>query len=238
MKLDILAFAAHPDDVELSCAGTLLKHIAEGQTVGIIDLTQGELGSRGSAELRLQEAEKSRQILGVSVRENLGMADGFFAIDKEHKLRILEMVRKYRPQIVLANSIHDRHPDHGRAAQLVSEACFLSGLSKVETTVDGQHQEAWRPSVVYHYIQDRYIRPDVVFDVTPYFETKLASIKAYSSQFYDPQSDAPETPISRSDFFEFLRGRAKEFGRPIGVEYAEGFTAERYVGARLFFDLI
>jgi len=238
MSVDILAFGAHPDDVEISCAGTILKHIAEGRTVGIIDLTRGELGTRGSAELRLVEAERARKLLGVALRENLGMADGFFAIDLEHKLRIVEMLRKYRPQVVLANSIHDRHPDHGRAAQLVSEACFLSGLTKVETTVDGQPQEAWRPAVVYHYIQDRYIRPDVVFDVTPYFETKIASIKAYSSQFYDPQSDAPETPISRSDFFEFLHGRAKEFGRPIGVEYAEGFTAERFVGARSFFDLV
>jgi N-acetylglucosamine malate deacetylase 1 len=237
MKLDILAFAAHPDDVEISCGGTILKHIAEGRKIGIIDLTHGELGTRGSGELRLQEAEASKNILGVQVRENLGMADGFFAIDKEHKLRIVEMVRKYRPQIVLANSIEDRHPDHGRASQLVSEACFLSGLSKVKTTLDGKDQEAWRPDVVYHYIQDRYIRPDLVIDVSPYLELKLEAIRAYSSQFYDPNSDAPETPISRSDFFAFLRSRAKEFGRPIGVEYAEGFTSERHLGVRSLFDL-
>ncbi len=238
MKLDILAFAAHPDDVEISCGGTIARHIAEGRTVGLIDLTRGELGTRGSGELRLKEAEASKNILGVHVRENLGMADGFFTIDMEHKLRIAEMVRKYRPDVVLANSIHDRHPDHGRAAQLVSEGCFLAGLPKVMTILNGESQEAWRPKAVYHYIQDRYIRPDVVFDVTPYFDTKLASIKAYSSQFYDPDSDAPETPISGEDFFDFLKGRAKEFGRPIGVEYAEGFTAERYVGARSFFDLV
>lgn len=238
MKLDILAFAAHPDDVEISCGGTIARHIAEGRTVGLIDLTRGELGTRGSGELRLKEAEASQKILGVQVRENLGMADGFFSIDMEHKLRIAEIVRKYRPGVVLANSIHDRHPDHGRASQLVSEGCFLAGLPKVMTTLNGESQEAWRPKAVFHYIQDRYIRPDVVFDVTAYFDTKLASIKAYSSQFYDPDSDAPETPISGEDFFDFLKGRAKEFGRPIGVEYAEGFTAERYVGARSFFDLV
>jgi len=238
MEINILAFGAHPDDVEMSCSGTLLKHIAMGKTVGIIDLTQGELGTRGSAPLRLQEAEAARQLLGVSVRENLAMLDGFFEVNQENKLKVVEMIRKYRPQLVLANSIHDRHPDHGRASQLVSEACFLAGLPKVETALNGIAQEAWRPSAVYHYIQDRYIRPDVVFDVTPFMEKKIESIQAYSSQFFDPQSDAPETPISRSDFFDFLRSRAKEFGRPIGAEYGEGFTAERYVGAQSFFDLV
>lgn len=238
INVDILAFGAHPDDVEISCSGTLLKHISEGKTVGIIDLTQGELGTRGSAKLRLKEAKLAQQILGVSSRENLGMADGFFAINQENKLKIVEMVRKYRPQIVLANSINDRHPDHGRASQLVSEACFLAGLSKVETMLNGIAQEAWRPNAIYHYIQDRYIQPDVVFDVTPFMEKKIESIKAYSSQFFDPKSDEPETPISRSDFFDFLRSRAKEVGRPIGAEYGEGFTAERYIGARSFFDLV
>ncbi len=238
MEINILAFGAHPDDVEISCSGTLLKHIAMGKTVGIIDLTQGELGTRGSAPLRLQEAEAARLLLGVSIRENLAMLDGFFEVNQENKLKVVEMIRKYRPQIVLANSIHDRHPDHGRASQLVSEACFLAGLPKVETALNGIAQEAWRPSAVYHYIQDRYIRPDVVFDVTPFMEKKIESIQAYSSQFFDPQSDAPETPISRSDFFDFLRSRAKEFGRPIGAEYGEGFTAERYVGAQSFFDLV
>ncbi|MCF8258099.1 MAG: bacillithiol biosynthesis deacetylase BshB1, partial [Flavobacteriales bacterium] len=230
MKIDILAFAAHPDDVEISCGGTILKHIAEGRTVGLIDLTQGELGTRGSGGLRLVEAENARKVLGVAVRENLGMADGFFTLDMEHKLRIAEMVRKYRPEIVLANSIHDRHPDHGRASQLVSEGCFLAGLPKVVTTHHGESQQAWRPRAVYHYIQDRYIRPDIVIDVTPFFDQKIAAIKAYGSQFFDPQSDAPSTPISGEDFFDFLRGRAKEFGRPIGAKYAEGFTAERHVG--------
>ena len=238
MKVDILAFAAHPDDVEISCGGTIARHIAEGRTVGIIDLTRGELGTRGSAELRLKEAEASKRILGLQVRENLGMADGFFTIDMEHKMRIVEIIRKYRPAVVLANSIHDRHPDHGRASQLVSEGCFLAGLLKVVTTQNGEAQVAWRPKAVYHYIQDRYISPDIVFDVTPFFEKKLEAIKAFSSQFHDPESDEPQTPISGEDFFDFLRGRAKEFGRPIGVKYAEGFTAERFVGVRSFFDLI
>jgi N-acetylglucosamine malate deacetylase 1 len=237
MKVDILAFAAHPDDVEISCGGTIARHIAEGRTVGIIDLTRGELGTRGSGELRLKEAEASQSILGVHVRENLGLADGFFAVDMESKLRIVEMVRKYRPDVVLANSIHDRHPDHGRSSQLVSEGCFLAGLPKVVTTQNGEAQEAWRPKAVYHYIQDRYISPDIVFDVTPFFEKKLEAIKAFSSQFHDPKSHEPQTPISGEDFFDFLRGRAKEFGRPIGVKYAEGFTAERFVGVRSFFDL-
>lgn len=236
--VDILAFGVHPDDVELSCSGTLLKHIAEGCSVAIVDLTQGELGTRGSGELRLVEAEVARNILGVKFRENLSMADGLFAVDEANRLKVVEMVRKYRPKIVLANAVHDRHPDHGRAGQLVSESCFLAGLPKLETVLNGQQQEAWRPAAVYHYVQDRYIKPDVVFDITPYFEQKIAAIKAYSSQFYDSESDAPETPISGKDFFDFLRGRAKEFGRPIGVELAEGFTAERLVGVRSFFDLV
>lgn len=238
MKLDILAFAAHPDDVEISCGGTIARHVAEGRTVGIIDLTRGELGTRGNAELRMQEAEASKNILGIHVRENLGMADGFFTIDMEHKLRIVEMVRKYRPEIVLANSVQDRHPDHGRAAQLVSEGCFLAGLPKVVSTCQGDAQQAWRPKAVYHYIQDRYIRPDVVIDVSEHFDRKIAAIRAFSSQFFDPLSDEPETPISGEDFFDFLRGRAKDFGRPIGAKYAEGFTAERHVGVRSFFDLV
>lgn len=237
MKVDILAFGAHPDDVEISCGGTVLKHVAEGRTVGIIDLTRGELGTRGNADLRMEEAEKARQILGVRVRENLGMADGFFVNDMEHRLRIAEMVRKYRPQVVLANSVHDRHPDHGRAAQLVSEGCFLAGLPKVVTTHNGAAQEVWRPQAVYHYIQDRHITPDFVVDVTPFFDRKIAAIRAFSSQFHDPDSTEPQTPISGEDFFDFLRGRAKDFGRPIGAALAEGFTAQRLVGVRSFFDL-
>ncbi|MCF8278393.1 MAG: bacillithiol biosynthesis deacetylase BshB1 [Flavobacteriales bacterium] len=233
MKLDILAFGAHPDDVEISAAGTILKHIELGYKCGIIDLTQGELGTRGSGELRLKEAERSMQILGISARENLGFADGFFQNDREHQLPIIKMIRKYRPEIVLANSVHDRHPDHGKGAKLVADACFLAGLIKIETG-----QEAWRPKAVYHYIQDEYIHPDLTIDITPYFDKKIEAILAFSSQFYDPKSDEPSTPISGKDFLDFLRGRAAVVGRPIGAELAEGFTASRNVGINNLFDLI
>ena len=233
MKLEILAFGAHPDDVEISCGGTILKHIALGYKCGVIDLTQGELGTRGSGELRLIEAEKSKQILGISARENLGFSDGFFQNDREHQLPIIEMIRKYRPEIVLANSVHDRHPDHGKAAKLVADACFLAGLIKIETG-----QDAWRPKAVYHYIQDEYIHPDLTVDVTPYFDKKIESILAYSSQFYNPESNEPDTPISGKEFLDFLRGRAMTYGRPIGADLAEGFTAARNVGVKNLFDLI
>ena len=236
--LDILAFAAHPDDVELSCSGTLMKHIAEGKRVGVIDLTEGELGSRGSVNLRYEEAENASKIMGLTVRENLKMRDGFFEINEENKLKIVTAIRTYRPKIVLANAIEDRHPDHGRAAQLVSEACFLAGLRKVETIVGGQLQEAYRPQVVYHYIQDRYIKPDFVVDITPYIERKMEAIQAYKSQFYNPNSTEPQTPISGSEFLDFVKARCNEFGRPIGAQYAEGFTAERLVGVESFFDLV
>lgn len=233
MKLDILAFGAHPDDVEISCAGTILKHIDLGYACGIVDLTQGELGTRGNGELRLQEAERAKHILGIEARENLGFADGFFQNDKQHQLPIIELIRKYQPDIVLANSVHDRHPDHGKAAKLVADACFLSGLIKIDTG-----QEAWRPRAVYHYIQDEYIHPDLTVDITPFFDKKMESIKAYTSQFYTPDSDLPETPISSKDFLEFLVGRAKLVGRPIGAKYAEGFTAARNVGVNDLFDLV
>ncbi len=233
MKLDILAFAAHPDDVEISCSGTILKHIDLGYKCGVVDLTQGELGTRGSAQLRLQEAERAKAILGLEARENLGFADGFFLNDRAHQIPIIKMIRKYRPEIVLANSVHDRHPDHGKAAKLVVDACFLSGLIKIDTG-----QEAWRPQAVYHYIQDEYIHPDLTIDITPYFDRKMESIKAYTSQFYIPDSDLPETPISGQDFMDFLIGRAKLVGRPIGAKYAEGFTAARNVGVKNLFDLV
>jgi len=232
MKLDILAFGAHPDDVEISCGGTILKHIELGYKCGVIDLTHGELGTRGSGELRLIEAEKSKQILGISARENLGFSDGFFQNDREHQLPIIEMIRKYRPEIVLANSVHDRHPDHGKAAKLVADACFLAGLIKIETG-----QDAWRPKAVYHYIQDQYIHPDLTVDVTPYFDKKIESILAYGSQFYNPESNEPDTPISGKEFLDFLRGRAMTYGRPIGAELAEGFTTARNVGVKNLFDL-
>jgi bacillithiol biosynthesis deacetylase BshB1 len=232
MKLDILAFAAHPDDVELAASGTVMAHIALGKKVGIIDLTRGELGTRGSAELRDKEAEASSEILGIAVRENLKMRDGFFINNEEHQLKIIEMLRKYQPEIVLCNSEVDRHIDHGRAASLVHDACFLSGLRKIETTHNGKAQESWRPKAVYHYIQDYLTKPDIIMDITPYFERKMESIKAFSSQFYDPNSNEPESPISTKDFMVFLDGRAREFGRLIGTTYGEGFTVKRSVGTK------
>jgi N-acetylglucosamine malate deacetylase 1 len=235
--MDILAFAAHPDDVELSCSGTIMKAISQGKQVGVIDLTQGELGSRGTIETRYAEADEASTIMGLSIRENLKMADGFFAINAENKRLIIQMIRKYRPQIVLANAIEDRHPDHGRAAKLVSEACFLAGLRKIETVLDGQIQEAYRPKAVYHYIQDHYIKPDFVVDVTEFVDLKIEAIKAYKTQFYDPNSNEPETPISGAEFFDFIKGRMLQFGRPIGAQYAEGFTVEREIGVEDLFDL-
>jgi len=229
MKLDILAFGAHPDDVELGCGATLAKEIALGKRVGIIDLTQGELGTRGSAQLRFKEAEKARQILGAEVRENLGFADGFFKNDKEHQLEIIKILRKYQPDVVLCNAVDDRHIDHPKGSSLVSDACFLSGLIKIETVVDGVIQDKWRPKQVYHYIQWKNIEPDFVVDVSDFITTKEKAVLAYSSQFYDPKSNEPETPITSKNFTESVIYRAKDLGRLIGVEYAEGFTAERYM---------
>lgn len=222
IKLDILAFAAHPDDVELSCSGTLLHHIAMGKKVGIIDLTRGELGTRGSAELRDIEAKNSSKIMGIHARENLGMADGFFEHNQENQLKIIEMIRKYQPDLVLANAIDDRHIDHGRAADLVHKSCFLSGLSKIITG----DLKAWRPKRVLHYIQDYNMKPDVIVDITPWFEKKKECIMAFSSQFYNPESEEPETPISNKNFFNFLEARSREMGRLIGVEFGEGFLSK------------
>jgi len=237
MKLDILAFAAHPDDVELSCSGTLMRHVDQGKRVGIIDLTAGELGSRGSAQLRLQEVEVASEIMGVAVRENLFFRDGYFDNDEEHRLRIIECIRKYRPEIVLANAPSDRHPDHGRAAKLVSDAAFYSGLNKIVTEINGVQQEAYRPRVVYHYIQDRLLTPDFVVDVTPYVSRKIEAIKAFKTQFYDPQSTEPETPISGEHFFNFLKGRMTDLGRDAGFDYAEGFVKSRMLGVVDLFEL-
>ncbi|MGG8495157.1 bacillithiol biosynthesis deacetylase BshB1 [Tenacibaculum sp. TC6] len=238
MKLDILAFGAHPDDVELGCSATIAKEIALGKKVGIVDLTRGELGTRGSAELRDKEAMNAAEILGVSVRENLGFADGFFTNDKEHQMEIIKMIRKYQPEIVLCNAIDDRHIDHPKGSQLVSDACFLSGLLKIETEVDGQVQEKWRPKQVYHYIQWKNIEPDFVVDITGYMDKKIASVMAYSSQFFDPNSKEPETPITSKNFTDSIDYRARDLGRLIGVEYAEGFTSERYVAVENLGKLI
>ncbi|NBX81237.1 MAG: bacillithiol biosynthesis deacetylase BshB1 [Flavobacteriales bacterium] len=217
MKLDILAFAAHPDDVELSASGTLMRYVAEGKKVGIIDLTEGELGTRGTVETRYEEAADASKIMGLSARENLRMPDGFFEDNAENKRLIIEQIRKYQPEIVLANSISDRHPDHGRAGKLVEDACFLAGLRKIETELEGKEQVPHRPRLVAHYIQDFYLEPDFVIDVTPFVERKIEVIKAFKTQFYDPNSPEPSTPISGEEFFDFIKGRMLNMGRPAGM---------------------
>jgi bacillithiol biosynthesis deacetylase BshB1 len=229
MKLDILAFGAHPDDIELGCGATLAKEISAGKKVGIVDLTRGELGTRGSADLRMIEASNAAEILGVSIRENLGFADGFFINDKAHQLQVIKMIRKYQPDIVLCNAVEDRHIDHGKGSRLVSDACFLSGLQKIETEDQGKNQEKWRPKNVYHYMQWNHCVPDFVVDVTGFMEQKMKSVLAYSSQFYDPKSQEPETPITSKNFTDSITYRAKDLGRIANVEFAEGFTSERYV---------
>lgn len=238
MKLDILAIGAHPDDVELGCAATIAKEISLGKKVGILDLTRGELGTRGSAEIRAQEAAKAAEILGVQVRENLGFADAFFVNDKEHQLKIIEVIRKYKPEIVLCNAVDDRHIDHPKGSKLVSDACFLSGLRKVATSLDGEVQEVWRPKQVYHYIQWKNLEPDVVVDVSGFIEKKMEAVMAYSSQFFDPNSKEPSSPISSQNFIQSVKYRAQDLGRLIGVECAEGFNSERYVAVKSFDNLI
>lgn len=238
MKLDILAFGAHPDDVELGCAGTILKEISVGKTVGIIDLTRGELGTRGSAAIRDQEANAAAEILGVSARENLEMRDGFFVNDEKHQLEIIKMIRKYQPEIILCNAVDDRHIDHAKGSKLVSDACFLSGLMKIETTIDGEQQTAWRPKLVYHYIQWKDIKPDFVVDITGFTDKKIESILAYGSQFYNVNSIEPESPISSKNFLESLNYRSRDLGRLVGVDHAEGFTVERYLAVNSLGDLI
>jgi bacillithiol biosynthesis deacetylase BshB1 len=238
MKLDILAFGAHPDDVELGCAGTILKEISVGKTVGIVDLTRGELGTRGSAEIRDQEANAAAKILGVLVRENLEMRDGFFINDEKHQLEVIKMIRKYRPEIVLCNAIDDRHIDHAKGSKLVSDACFLSGLRKIETSIDGANQDAWRPKLVYHYMQWKNLVPDFVVDITGFTDKKIESIIAYRSQFYDANSKEPESPITSKNFFESLNYRSQDLGRLVGVDHAEGFTVERYLAVNSLGDLI
>ncbi len=240
MKLDILAFGAHPDDVELGAGATLAKEIAQGKKVGIIDLTRGELGSRGTAEIRDKEAAAAADILGATVRENMGFSDGFFINDKAHQLEIIKMIRKYRPERVLCNAIDDRHIDHGKGSRLVSDACFLSGLVKIETIAENGRdvQEPWRPKQVYHYIQWKNLEPDFVVDVSGYIQTKKEAIMAYGSQFYDPKSDEPETPISSKNFIDSVVYRARDLGRLVGVRYAEGFTVERYVAVSSLDDLV
>ena len=238
MKLDILVFGAHPDDAELGCGATIAKEISLGKKVGIIDLTRGELGTRGSADLRDIEAANAAKILGVTVRENLRFEDGFFTNDKKHQLEVIKMIRKYQPEIVLCNAIDDRHIDHSKGSRLVSDACFLSGLLKIETLVGEKQQEKWRPKQVYHYIQWKNIEPDFVVDVTGFIEIKEKSIMAYSSQFFNSNSLEPETPITSKNFIDSVNYRARDLGRLIGVDFAEGYTSERYVAVENFDKLI
>jgi N-acetylglucosamine malate deacetylase 1 len=238
MKLDILVLAAHPDDAELGCGGTIAKHTTRGHKVGIVDLTRGELGTRGTPETRHQEADASAKILGISVRENLRLSDGFFQNGPESQLAVIRAIRKYQPRIVLANAISDRHIDHGKGANLAYDASFLSGLIKIETTDDnGKKQAPWRPEVVYHYVQSEFISPDFVVDISAEWETKMKAVKAFTSQFYDPASNEPETYISKPGFLKMLEARAIEYGHAIGVTYAEGFTTRRYIGVENLFDL-
>lgn len=234
MKLDILAFGVHPDDVELGCSGTLLAAIAEGKKVGVIDLTRGELGTRGTAETRKEEAARAAKIMGIDVRENLGMADGFFQNDEANLRKVIEMIRKYQPAVILANAFEDRHPDHGKSAKLVADAAFLSGLRKIETFSDGQLQEVWKPAYVFHYIQDRLIVPSFVVDITAFMDKKMEAVLAYGTQFFNPDLDEPQTYISSSQFLETVKARALMMGKRIGVGYAEGYYTEKTPGISSF----
>jgi bacillithiol biosynthesis deacetylase BshB1 len=236
MKLDILVIAAHPDDAELACSGTIASHIAKGYKVGILDLTQGELGTRGTPEMRLIEAENSGKILGLSARENLRYKDIFFKDDTEHQLGIIKVIRKYCPEIILANAVTDRHPDHGKGASLASNACFMSGLRKIESFDGNTNQSPWRPKFVYHYIQNNFIKPDFVVDISDFWDVKIASIKAFKSQFFDPENKEPASFISSAEFLDFIEARSREYGHSINVKYGEGFTVERMIGIKDLFD--
>ena len=237
MKLNILAFGAHPDDVELGCGGTLAKEVANGKKVGIVDLTRGELGTRGTAETRFEEATNAAKILGITTRHNLGFLDGFFTNDKSHQLEVIKIIRRYQPEIVICNAIDDRHIDHGKGSKLVSDACFLSGLLKVETKHEGEIQNPWRPKGVYHYIQWKDIEPDIAVDITGFMDKKMESVLAYKTQFFDPNSNEPETPISSKNFTDSIKYRARNLGRLVSAEFAEGFTVERYPAVDSLFDL-
>ena len=232
VKLDVLAIGVHPDDVELGCSGTLLVALSEGKKVGIVDLTRGELGTRGSAEIRKTEAANAAKVLGVQVRENIGLADGFFLNDEVHQRKVIMIIRKYQPEIILCNAPEDRHPDHGRSSKLVSDAAFLSGLRKIETEFDGVNQEAWRPKYVFHYLQDRFLQPHFVVDVSDHMDKKIESILSYNTQFYNPDLDEPQTYISSPDFMESVKARAMMLGKRIGVKYAEGYVSDKMIGVK------
>ncbi len=235
MKLHVLAFGVHPDDVELGCAGTLLASISQGKKAGIIDLTRGELGTRGTPETRNAESTAAAKVLGLAVRENLSMADGFFEHNQENLLTVVRVIRKYSPDIIICNAPEDRHPDHGRSSKLVSDAAFLSGLRKIETTDEnGKQQEAWRPKYVFHYIQDRYLEPDFVFDITSFQDKKMEAIQCYATQFFNPELDEPNTYISSPEFLQSITGRDAILGKRIGVRFAEGFLTDKMVGIQNF----
>ncbi len=234
----MLAIGAHPDDVELACGGTIAKEVSLGKKVGILDLTRGELGTRGTPEIRDAEARRAAEILNVATRENLGFRDGFFSNDEKHQVDVIKIIRKYRPEIVLCNAIHDRHVDHGKGSKLASDSCFLSGLNKIETTVNGVKQKAWRPKQVYHYIQWYDIKPDFIVDISAHMDKKMESILAYRSQFYDPNSKEPEIPISSEIYKESIKFKAYDLARVAGIQYAEAFTTERYIAVDSIFDLI
>ena len=239
IKLDLLALGAHPDDVEMSCAGTLLAAAAVGKKIGIVDFTRGELGTRGTPAIRAAEAAAAAEILGLSARENLGLPDGFFRNDREHQLPLIRAIRRYRPDVVLANATSDRHPDHGRGAELARDACFLAGLRLIETLGDdGQPQAPWRPRNLYHYMQDQYITPAFVVDITAHWPKKWASIQTYKSQFFDPESQEPETYLTSQAFSRFLEARGRDVGHLIGTEFGEGFTVQRPVGVREVGELL
>jgi bacillithiol biosynthesis deacetylase BshB1 len=239
IKLDILILSVHPDDAELGCAGIILKHLALGKKVGVIDLTRGELGTRGSAEIRKQEAEAASKILGLTIRENLGLPDGFFENTKEYQLKVIAAIRKYQPEILITNAYYDRHPDHGRANELVEASAFLSGLRKIETHFNSELQEPWRPNMLLHFIQDEYIKPDILVDITEHWDKKIESIRAYGSQFHNPDwTDEPQTYISSPEFILITEARAREFGKVINVKYAEGFTSRRILGVDSLFNLL
>jgi bacillithiol biosynthesis deacetylase BshB1 len=239
MKLDLVVMAAHPDDAEMSCGGTIASAIAQGKKVGIIDFTRGELGTRGTPEIRATESAAATKILHLSARENLGFRDGFFKNDEKHQMKLIAAIRRYQPEIVLANAIEDRHPDHSKGAALAVDACFYSGLRMIQTfDFDGKPQNAWRPKALYHYIQDRFIKPDLVVDISIFWDIKEASIRAYKSQFHDPNSTEPESYLTSPEFLEFLKARSQEMGHMIGSKYGEGYTKTKTIGIKDLFNLI
>jgi bacillithiol biosynthesis deacetylase BshB1 len=237
VKLDILAFGAHPDDIELGCGGTLISHAQQGKKVGLVDLTYGELGTRGNKEIRLQEAENAKIIMQAEMRMNMGFSDGFFTNDEKHQRELIRIIRHFKPEIVICNAVSDRHPDHGRASKLVSQSCFYAGLSKIDTQWAGTHQQAWRPRAVYHYIQYHDIQPDILVDISEAMPLKMEAIKAHHSQFYDPRSKEPSTLISQPEFLDNIINRASYYGQYIGARFAEGFTVEKPMGVKNLFEL-